>query len=404
MKFLYQARDKEGVLKRGIVNANSEAKAEALLNDNGMVIISLVEQKESVMTKVENYVESLTARITYKDLVLFSRQFSTLVGARVPIVQSLRILESQVTNKGLIAVTRSLVQSVESGDSLSLALSRHPRVFGNIYISLVRAGEASGNVSESLNYLADQLEKDYDLRSRVKSAMTYPAFVLSALVVVGVLMFKFVLPNLVSVLKEQNAELPLVSRILIGFTDFFEVYWWMVLLSLAGLGILIKFLISTEAGRYFWDRYKMKLPIIGQVLEKIYLARFSRNLATLVAGGIPIIKALQIISDIINNVVYRDILLESAQQVTNGKSISESLERHTEFPPLVTQMVGVGEKTAQLDTILLKLAVFYEKEVEAKVATLSSLLEPIIMLILGIGVGILVAGVLMPIYNLASAT
>lgn len=399
MRFLYQARNRTGDFKKGIVTAASQAKAEQLLTDNGLVIISLKEQRESVLNKLDIF----SSRVSYKDLVLFSRQFSTLVAARVPIVQALRILESQVSSKGLVTITKSLVQAVESGESLSSALSKHPRVFGNIYISLVKSGEASGQVAESLSYLADQLEKDYDLRSRVKSAMTYPAFVLSALVIVGVLMFKFVLPNLVSVLKEQNAELPLVSKILISFTDFFEVYWWIVLLALAGIAIGVRFFVQSEGGRYAWDSLKMKLPVLGQVLEKIYLARFARNLSTLVAGGIPIIKALQIISEIINNVIYRDILLEAAQQVTNGKSISDSLSRHKEFPPLVTQMVRVGEQTAQLDTILLKLAVFYEKEVDAKVSTLSSLLEPIIMLILGLGVGVLVAGVLLPIYNLASA-
>jgi type II secretory pathway component PulF len=343
MKFLYQARNKTGEFKKGLVTATNQTKAEQLLTDNGLVIISLAEQKESLLFKLDVF----SNRVSYKDLVLFSRQFSTLVAARVPIVQALRILESQVSSKGLATITRNLVQSVESGESLSLALAKHPKVFGNIYVSLVRSGEASGQVAESLSYLADQLEKDYDLRSKVKTAMTYPAFVLSALLVVGVLMFKFVLPNLVSVLKEQNAELPLVSKILIRFTDFFEVYWWVVLLGLAGIAAGIRFYIQSTNGRYMWDRYKMKIPVLGQVLERIYLARFSRNLATLMSGGIPIIKALQIISEIINNVIYRDILLEAAQQVTNGKSISDSLARHREFPPLVTQMVRVGEETAQ---------------------------------------------------------
>ncbi len=403
MKFIYQARNQEGILKKGTVIASSEVKAEQLLNQNGLVIISLTEQKENLFVQLENLTESVTSRVTQKDLVLFSRQFSTLVGARVPIVQALRILENQVTNKGLQSVTRSMVQSVESGDSLSLALSKHPRIFGNIYVSLVRSGEASGNVAESLNYLADQLEKDYDLRSKVKGAMTYPAFVLSALVLVGVLMFKFVLPSLVSILKEQNVELPLVSKILIGLTDFFDVYWWLVLLLLVGAVVAVRAFTQTTSGRYTWDRFKVNLPIIGGVLENIYMARFARNLSTLVSGGIPIIKALQIISEIVNNVIYRDILLDVAQQVTNGKSISDSLARYKEFPPLVTQMVGVGEKTAQLDTILLKMAVFYEKEVDNKVATLSTLLEPIIILILGVAVGMLVAGVLLPIYNLAGS-
>ncbi len=399
MKFLYQAKNTKGELKKGYVIAANQPKAEQLLTENGFVIISLKEEKESVLNKLDFF----SKHVGYKDLVLFSRQLSTLVGARVPILQALRILEKQLANKALIEVTKSLITSIESGESLSLALSKHPTVFGNIYISLVRSGEAAGKVGEALLFLADQLEKDYDLRSKVRGAVTYPAFVLSALLVVGVLMFKFVLPNLVSVLKEQNTELPLVSKVLISFTDFFQVYWWLILLGMAGLAVGSRVYVQSVSGRYMWDRFKMHLPVLGDILERIYLARFARNLATLVAGGIPIIQALKIISDIINNVVYRDILLDTANQVTNGKSISESLAKYKQFPPLVTQMVSVGEQTAELDTILAKLASFYEKEVDAKIATLSSLLEPIIMLILGIGVGILVAGVLLPIYNLASS-
>jgi type II secretory pathway component PulF len=398
MKFLYQARNKEGEVKRGFVVAVSQSKAEQLLTDNGFIIISLQVKNESLLERYNFFAR----HISYKDLVLFSRQLSTLISARVPILQSLRILETQMTNKGLLNIVRSLITSVEGGESFSLALSKHPDTFGNIYVSLVRSGEAAGAVGQALSYLADQLEKDYELRSRVKGAMTYPLFVLLALAVVGVLMFKFVLPKLTAVLEEQGGELPLVSKMLISFTHFFQVYWWLVLLLMAGGVIFIRFYIGTTIGRYQWDRLKIHLPIIGEIFKKIYLARFARNLSTLVAGGIPIIQALKIISDIINNVIYRDILLDAATQVTNGKSISDALMPHPEFPPIVTQMVKVGEQSAQLDSILQKLAVFYEKEVDAKVGTLSTLLEPIIMIILGIGVGALVAGVLLPIYNLAS--
>lgn len=399
MKFTYTARDQKGELKKGFVIAANSAKAEQLLANNGLIIINLDVQKENFLNKFEG----LFNRVRYKDLVLFSRQLSTLVGARVPILQGLRILESQLDSKGLVLVIRNLIASIESGQSLSLAMSRHSDIFGNVYISLVRSGEAAGTVGESLSYLADQLEKDYDLRSKVRAAITYPAFVLSALIIVGVLMFKFVLPKLVEVLKEQEAELPFISKVLILFTDWFQVYWWMVLLALAGAVLLIRWYIYTPAGRYTWDQIKIHLPILGPVLQKIYMARFSRNLATLVSGGIPIIQALKIIGDVINNVIYRDIMLITAEQVTNGKSIGESLAKFPEFPPLVTQMVHVGEQTAELDNILTKLAMFYEKEVDAQISTLSSLLEPIIMVILGVGVGLLVAGVLLPIYNLASS-
>lgn len=397
MKFLYQAKDKSGSLKKGFVVAATQAKAEQLLSESGFIIISLTVQQESLFEKLD----FLSKRVSYKDLVIFSRQLATLVAARVPILQGLRILEAQLSSKALVNITKSLITSVEGGESLSLALSKHPQVFGNIYVSLVRSGEASGTVAEALTSLADQMEKDYDLRRKVRGALTYPGFVVSALVIVGVLMFKFVLPNLVGVLKEQEISLPPLSKALISFTDFFQVYWWLVILAFAVLVIGFRYYIRTDSGKYVWDRYKMYLPIIGKILQKIYLARFARNLSTLVAGGIPIIQALKIVSEVVNNVIYRDIIIEAANSVTKGKSISDALAAHSEFPPLATQMIRVGEQTAELDTILMKLANFYEKEVDAGVGTLSSLLEPMIMLVLGVAVGLLVVGVLLPIYNMA---
>jgi type II secretory pathway component PulF len=398
MKFIYQARNKEGESKRGIVVAASEEKAEQLLAENGFIISSLEVQEENIISRLNPFGKS----VGYKDLVLFSRQLSTLIGARVPILQSLRILESQSENKHLAAIIREMITSVENGESFSLALSKYPQVFGNLYISLVKSGEASGSVAQSLLYLADQLEKDYDLRSKVKSALTYPVFVLAALVGVGFLMFKFVLPKLTDVLKQQGGDLPTISVFLIRFTDFFESYWWLVMLVLILLIVGFRTYVHTVTGRQQWDALKIKLPVVGQIYRKIYLARFARNLATLTKAGIPIIQALQIISDIIGNAVYEAILVETIGKVTTGSQISDALQGHPEFPPIVTQMVKVGEQSAQLDEILAKLASFYEKEVDAQVGVLATLLEPVIMVILGAGVGLLIAGILLPIYNLAS--
>ncbi len=398
MKFLYKAKNKEGGIQSGVVLATDQSKAENLLAGNGLIIISMEQQGEDLLAKFNPFGHS----INNKELVMFSRQLSTLISARVPIIQSLRILQEQITNKYLLEIIGDIISSVENGDSLSSAMVKHPEVFGNVYVSLVRSGEVSGSLDKSLVYLADQLEKDYELKAKVKSAMTYPVFVLSALVIVGLLMFKFVLPNLTAVLEEQGGSLPPVSVALIAMTKFFGAYWWTVILSIIGVILGVKYYVSTIAGRYQWDKLKIHLPIIGDIFEKIYLARFARNLSTLVIGGIPIIKALQIVAEIINNVIYRDILLETVAKIQGGKSISEGLSGHREFPSIVTQMVKVGEQTAQLDDIMGKLANFYEKEVDNKVATLTTLLEPMIMIILGLGVGALVAGVLMPIYNLAS--
>jgi len=398
MKFSYKARNKDGNIQSGDVVAVDQNKAEALLTQNGLAIIALEEKQGDIFERLNPFGKSVSS----KDLVLFSRQLATLISARVPIIQALRILQDQITSKYLLVIIGDLISAVENGDSLSSAMAKHLDVFGNVYISLVMSGEISGSLDKSLGYLADQLEKDYELKGKVKSAMTYPIFVLSALVIIGLLMFKFVLPNLTSVLKEQGGTLPPVSLLLIAFTEFFNQFWWVVILGIAGLILSIRYYIFTPTGRYQWDRLKISMPIIGDIFKKIYLARFSRNLSTLVIGGIPIIKALQIVGEIINNVIYRDIIAETVTKIQGGKSISEGLSGHPEFPVIVTQMVKVGEQTAQLDDIMAKLANFYEKEVDNKVATLTTLLEPIIMIILGIGVGVLVAGILMPIYNLAS--
>jgi type II secretory pathway component PulF len=400
MKFNYKARNKEGNIQSGVVVSVDETKAERLLADNGLVIISMEKSQDNFFEKINPFGKS----ISNKDLVLFSRQLSTLISARVPIIQALRILQEQISNKYLLVIITDLVSSLENGDSLSSAMTKYSNVFGNVYVSLIKAGEAAGNLDKALIYLSDQLEKDYELKSKVKSAMTYPLFVLSALAIIGGLMFKFVLPNLTSVLLQQGGSLPETTVILIAATNFFNKFWWLVIMAVAALILGGRYFINTTVGRYQWDSLKIHFPIIGNIFRKIYLARFARNLSTLVIGGIPIIKALEIVAQVINNVIYRDIILETIVQITAGKSISEGLAGHPEFPGIVTQMVKVGEQTAKLDEIMSKLASFYEKEVDAQVSTLTTLLEPLIMVVLGIGVGILVAGVLLPIYDLANTS
>lgn len=399
MRFEYQAKDNDGNLRSGYVVAENEARAEQLLVDNDLVILSMTPMKEDIIEKLWPFGKTVPA----KEMVLFSRQLSTLVGAKVPILQALRILQSQVTHSYLRKVLGDLVHGVESGNSLSLSMSQFPEVFNNVYVNIIHSGELSGGMEKSLNYLADQLEKDYELTAKVKSAMTYPVFVLVALVVIGSLMFIFILPNLTGILEQQGGSLPPITVGLIALTHFFQGYWWSLILIFGGLYFGMRYYIRTLSGRYLWDTAKLKLPIIGPIFEKIYVARFARNLSTLVLGGIPIIKAVQAVAELVNNVIYRDIILEAADKLATGKTIAEAFSGHKEIPVIVTQMVQVGEQSATLTDILLKLAVFYEKEVDNKIATLSSLMEPIIMLVLGLAVGILVAGILLPIYNLASS-
>ncbi len=399
MQFEYQAKDQNGHPHSGIVVAETQAKAESLLSDNNLTILSLTVVEESILAKLFPFGKTVPP----KEMVLFSRQMATLIGAKVPLLQALRILVDQVNNKRLKTVIKEIIQSIESGNSLSLSIAAYPEIFGNVYVSVVHSGELSGSLENSLNYLADQLEKDYDLTSKVKSAMTYPIFILVALVVIGSLMFLFILPKLTDVLTEQGGNLPAITVALIAFTKFFQHYWWTLFILAIGAFFGLRYFINTVTGRYYFDRLKISAPVIGPIFQRIYLARFSRNLSTLILGGIPIIKAIEVVAELVNNVIYRDIILEAAEKLSTGKSISEALANHKEIPPIVTQMIEVGEKSATLAPILQKMASFYEKEVDATISVLTTLMEPVIMIVLGLAVGILVAGILMPIYNLASS-
>ncbi len=398
MQFKYEAKDIQGKARDGVVVAEDQQHAENLIQENGLTIVSMSVIEESLLDKLWPFGKSVPA----KDMVLFSRQLSTLIGAKVTILQSLRILREQVSNSRLKGIIDEIIQSIEGGNSFSLSLARHPEVFSNVYISVVHTGELSGSLENSLNYLADQIEKDYDLSSKVRGAMIYPAFILGAIVVVGSLMFLFILPKLTDILEQQGGSLPFITVMLIAFTKFFQVYWWMFIVGGIALVWGGKAYVKTIQGRYVFDRLKISFPIIKGIFTRIYIARFARNLSTLILAGIPIIKALEVVSELVNNVIYRDIIRDAAQKLSGGKSIAEALAGHKEFPVIVTQMIQVGEQSAALSNILQKLAVYYEKEVDTQISTLTTLIEPIIILILGLAVGILVAGILLPIYNLAS--
>ncbi|MBX4205137.1 MAG: type II secretion system F family protein [Candidatus Doudnabacteria bacterium] len=399
MQYQYQARDENGTLRTGTVEAITEAVAFDTLKNHGFIVISIAPvQKNDILGGL-----NIFNRVSAKDVVLFSRQLATLIDASVPIVQALQILEYQVTSPSLRKVITELVQKVEAGDSLSAALSQYPKVFSPLYVNLVRSSELSGTLDDAFNYLANQLEKDYDMRSKIIGSLTYPAFIVGALIIVGFLMFIYVLPPLIGVLEESSVALPFTTKILIASTNFMQKFWWLVIILMVGGGVGLRYYSQTFGGKYAIDYIKIKTPFIGGIFQKIYMARFSRNLATLVSGGIPIVKALESVADIIGNQVYHDVIMDAAQQVRNGKSIAVALVDKPEFPPIISQMTQIGETTGKLHEILDKLASFYEKEVNTVLSTLTTLLEPAIMILLGLAVAVMVAGILLPIYNLAGA-
>ncbi len=400
MEFSYQARDGKGALRTGTVEAATLTNASEILQQHGLIIIKVLPITDKDIFETLHLFQG----VPLKEVVLFSRQLATLINAKVPIVQSLKILELQVGSKRLRKIINDVAAKVEAGDSLSAAISNYPNVFSGLYINLVHAGELSGTLDESLLYLATQIEKDYDLRSKVIGALIYPLFIVFALLVVGFLMFIYVLPPMVAILQESQVALPFTTKILIFCTEFIQAYWYIVVTVMVASVIGLRFYVHTYGGRYFYDWLLIRLPVFGRLVRSIYMARFARNLSTLVAGGIPIVKALDAVADIVGNYVYRDIIFDASTQVQNGKSIALAFVDRDEFPPIVSQMVQIGESTGKLQDILDKLAGFYEKEVESVLKIMTTLIEPIIMMLLGLAVAVMVAGILLPIYNLAGAS
>ena len=398
--FSYKAKNSQGDVKAGVVEAASLIKAAEALHGAGLTVLSLSPERRASVD-LDKYFAFFN-RVSKKEIVIFSRQLATLINAKVPIIQAFEILLSQLSNRTLKKTIAEMMAEVEGGKSLSEAVSGFPHVFSNLYVNLVKAGELSGTLDEALVYLANQQEKDYELTSKIRGAMTYPIFIVSAIFIVGGLMFVFVLPQMIGVLKEANVELPFTTKILIFMTESIQNYWYLVLIL--GIGSIVgsQVYIRSAGGRLIWDHLKLKLPVFGKLLRNIYMNQLSRNLSTLVAGGIPIVQALRTVAEIVGNLVYKNIILEAAVEVETGKSIAAVFADRPQMPAIVTQMIKVGEQTGTLHEILAKLADFYDKEVANTLSTLTTLLEPMIMMLLGLAVAVMVAGILLPIYNLAS--
>ena len=400
MKFNYLARTKNGETQTGTVKAPNQSAALKTLHGNDLVVMKLVSiEKAFFLTKRIKFFE----RIKRKEIFVFFRQLAILVEADVPLVQSLRALGQQVDNLVFEEVLFNIANDIDGGASLSKAMSKYPKVFSNFCVNLIKTGEVSGSLQESLVYLANYLEKEYYLISRVRGAMIYPAFIFSTFIIVGILVLVMVIPPLTAILTESGQDLPIPTKITIAVSNFTKSFGWIVLLILLIVGGFLWRYIVTSKGRFFWDRFILKIPIFGKILQKTYLARLADTLYALTKGGVPIMQGLIISGDVVGNIVFKKILIKAKDGVKSGKSISSELEKHEEFPPLFCQMIKTGEKTGKLNMVLEKLSDFYNKEVENIVNNLSQLIEPILIVILGIGVAILVFAVFMPIYNLAGA-
>ncbi len=397
--FRYKVKDKSGSTLSGLIQSVSSSIAADILSDQGLTLISLQEEK----AKDWNSSLKFLNRVGIKDLVIFSRQLSVIISATIPLVQGLRILVTQTENPSLRAVISEIADDVEGGAKFSASLSRHPHVFNDFFVNIVKSGETSGKLDEVLNYLADQQEKDYDLISKIRGAMIYPAFIISGLIIVAALMMIFVIPQLTSILMETGTDLPVSTKILINSSNFLSTYWWLLLIVLVVFFISIRLLISTSRGAYYWDTLKLKWPIFGKLYQKIVLIRFCRSLHTLITGGVSLTRSLDIVSDVVGNETYKKIIKETKLEVEDGNSIVTVFLRSKEVPIIVSQMLKIGEKTGRIDEILDKLSSFYSREVDNMVTNLTTIIEPLIMIFMGVAVGILVAAVILPMYNLAAA-
>ena len=397
MKFNYQARTQEGQIQTGAIEASSREAALSLLQKYGLYVTFLE------VTKVSFYAKKIEIfqRISNKDVVVFSRQLAIMFKSNVPVVEALQTLSEQTKNQNFKEKILKIAEKVEGGTPLSASLSSYPKIFSPFYTNIVKSGEASGKLSEVLGYLADHSEKEYNFYSKVISAMIYPLFVFFVFLIILILMVVFVIPQLSQVLGETGQELPQLTRMVIAFSNFLRRWWWVFILFFLGLGIFAFKFLRTKEGKKIVDKLFLKLPLLGEFFKKIYLSRLAENLSTLISSGLPIVRALEITGEIVGNNTYKTIILKTLDGVKRGEPMSLIFLRYPEFfPPLFIQMTVVGERTGQLDSALMSIVNFYQNDVERTLDSFISLLEPILIIGLGVIVAGLVLSILLPIYRI----
>jgi type IV pilus assembly protein PilC len=399
VKFNFKAKTQSGEFKEGIIDASSQEAAVEVLQKNNLLPISL--EKESARKDISGLILKHYDRVVTKELVIFFRQLSVLVEAHVPIIVSLIAISEQTGNKYFVKVIQEIINDVQDGASFSSALEKHKNVFPELSVNVIKAGEASGNLKKSIDYVTGNLERSQALSRRVKSAMIYPIIVLVVFFLIGFLAISFIIPKLTAIIKEIGANVPWYTQIVIAISDFMTKYWWAVAIIIVGFVAGIWYYIKSEEGKREWSQLKIKLPIVGVIFRNVYVARFSENLAVLMESGIPVIRALAIVSKVIDNFVYEEIFLKAAEEVKRGGNISNVFRKSPLIPPMVAHMVKIGEDSGQVDLVLRHVAKFYDQEVETDTRNLSTLLEPVLMLIIGLCVGFMAVAILMPIYNIA---
>ncbi len=400
MLFSYSAIDKDGHERSGTIEAPSQEIAVGALQRRELIISSIKSSEKSSFLEMDL---PFFNKVSNKDVVILSRQIATLFEAQVSALRVFRLLAAEVDNKQLGTVLSTVGDDLQGGISISKALSRHPKVFTQFYVNMVHAGEESGKLSETFVYLADYLDRSYEVVSKAENALIYPAFVIAVFFAVMGLMLTLVIPKISAVLVDSGQPIPFYTGVIIGLSNFLIHYGFILIIALIGLGFYIWQLQKTENGKLLLDRIKLSVPYVGDLYNKLYLSRIADNFATMLLSGISVVEAIDITSSVVGNAAFEKVLSAVALDVKAGSPISAALDKHPEIPGIMVAMTRVGEETGELGKILSTLAKFYNREVTNAVDTLVGLIEPIMIVLLGLGVGILLTAVLMPIYNLAGS-
>jgi len=402
MLFNYTAIDSGNVQRQGKVEAGSIDAAITAVQKRGYTILSIdpIEDKSGLF----NIEFHLSSGVSTKEIVILSRQIATLFQAHVSPLRIFRLLSAEIENVSLQNILNRVVEDLQGGSSISRALAAHPAVFSSFYVNLVRAGEESGSLEKSFNYLADYLDRSYEITSKARNALIYPAFVISIFFIVMGLMLTLVIPKIAQILVDSGGELPIYTKIVIGLSNF--MVNWAALILIAGSGIVVGLwqFLKTPVGRRAYDEFMLGIPYMGDLQKKLILTRMCDNLSTMLSSGISIVPALEVTRDVVDNTVYKEIIEAALADVRAGRSFADAISEYPEIPGVLSQMIRVGEETGSLPDILNTLALFYRREVNNAIDTLISLIEPVMIVLLGLGVGVLLASVLMPIYNITANT
>ena len=395
--FEYTARNLKGDLVKDQVDLPTKDDVVAHLRKNRLVVVQVRQAARAVS------IPRLGGGVKTRDVVIFTRQFATMINAGLPLVQALDILAQQTENKTLAGVTRQVVYDVESGQTLADALRKHPKAFSDLYVNMVAAGEAGGILDTILQRLAQFLEKNDAIVRKVKGAMVYPAVIMSVAAIAVTVLLIFVIPTFQNMFASAGIELPLPTRIVIGLSSALKSYWWLMIAAIALILFSIARYYKTAAGRLQIDAFMLRVPVLGDVLRKSAVSRFTRTLGTLISSGVSILDGLEITARTAGNMVIHNAVMESRQSIASGDTIAAPLQRSKVFPPMVISMIAVGEQTGGLDEMLSKIADFYDEEVDAAVGTLLSLMEPIMIVVLGVIVGGMVVAMYLPIFDMVNA-